>query len=115
MPCALTRTLAPSFVLEAVFTTALEEPLWLVAAWALVSVLVVLLLELLPHAESSTEAMSVGIRSLMDLRTVGSSGWRDLAWLDSRAANPKDDAAAESFRPVATVRHASLPLPAPRA
>jgi hypothetical protein len=66
---------------------ALEELPWLLAAWPLVSELAVLLLELLPHAESSTEAMSVGIRRLMDLRTVGSSGWHNLARLDSRAAN----------------------------
>ena len=96
MPRASTRTVAPSFPFDAVFTSALDPLDWVAAGLLEVSALL-LLLELLPQAASSTEAASVGTRRFMDLRTVSSSVG-ELARLDDRAANPKDDTRRHSFR-----------------
>jgi hypothetical protein len=39
---------------------------WDVAGWLAVAELVLLLLELLPHADNKTDAASVGIRNFID-------------------------------------------------
>jgi hypothetical protein len=67
MPWALTMTVLPSVELDAVFTSDTDTAALGVAAAALVAVeLLDVLLELLPHAASSTDAASVGTRNLMN-------------------------------------------------
>jgi hypothetical protein len=67
MPFESTRTVAPSVELDAVFTSDTEvAPLAGAAAAADVALaLADVLLELLPHAASSTDAASVGTRYLV--------------------------------------------------
>jgi hypothetical protein len=72
MPRESTRTVPPSFEFEAVFTSALEVLVWAAAGWVSLLELALLLLELLPHADSRTDAASVGIKNFIAWRIVGS-------------------------------------------
>ncbi len=67
MPLESTRTVLPTVPLDAVFTTEAEVPPPAVTAAGLVVALELLdvLLELLPHAASSTDAASVGTTNLV--------------------------------------------------
>jgi hypothetical protein len=67
MPFESTRTVLPTVEFDAVFTSDTEVPPLAVAAADLVVALelVDVLLELLPHAASSTDAASVGTRNLV--------------------------------------------------
>jgi hypothetical protein len=62
-PFASTKIVVPRVELDAVFTTDAEEPALVVGAAAALDA--VELLELLPHAASSTDAASVGTNSLV--------------------------------------------------
>jgi hypothetical protein len=66
-PLASTRTVLPTVELDAVFTSDTELPPLAVAALDVAGALALVdvLLELLPHAASSTDAASVGTRNLV--------------------------------------------------
>jgi hypothetical protein len=62
MPCALTRIVAPSVELDAVFTTGADVPLLVCDEVGALEAdgLLDVLLELLPHAASNSDTASVG-------------------------------------------------------